>query len=170
MKTKENIIRIIAPFFVASTITIFIVIPNKICRLYGINDFFNLIDFMPKWIVQFVGAANVLTFLPIFITGFIALGQRGAVGQADRLRTWSVYKYVRNPMYSGVSFTIFGLGCFSGITSLAITGILWLIICFSQSRREEKELFHKFGKEYVIYKNNTPRFIPDFQKMISSIL
>ncbi|MBN2520135.1 MAG: hypothetical protein JXB17_06505 [Bacteroidales bacterium] len=170
MKTKEKLTRIIAPFLVASAISIFIIIPYRIFRIYGINDFFNLVDFMPKWVVKFVGAANVLTFLPSFILGFINLGQKGAVGQADKLRTWSVYKYLRNPMYAGISFTIFGLGCFLGITSLAISGVLWLIICFLQTRREEKKLLYKFGKEYVIYKNNTPRFIPDFQKMISSIL
>ena len=116
---------------------------------------------MPEWVIRWVGGANIITFLPIFIIGFRTIGRKGAVGMADSLRTLSAYKYVRNPMYAGISFTIFGVGCLFGITSIAISGLIWLIICFFQAKREEKELKNRFGDEYAQYKNNTPCFIPD---------
>ncbi len=166
MKTKENLIVIAAPFLVLTAIILFIAIPFRICMYFNINDLFTILNFMPEWVIRWVGGANVTAFLPIFIIGFATLGRKGAVGQTNKLRTWSVYKYVRNPMYAGISFTIVGIGCLFGITSLVISGLIWLLICYFQSRNEERELMKRFGYEYNEYKNRTPRFIPDFERLI----
>ena len=163
MKTKESFIMKVAPFLVLISIAMIIGIPYYFFNNYGINDLFATLYFMPEWIIRWVGAANVIVFLPIFIIGFRTIGRKGAVGQASKLRTWSAYKYVRNPMYAGISFTIFGIGCFLGISSIVVSGLIWLIICFFQAKHEERELFEKYGDEYIVYKKRTPLFVPDFK-------
>jgi len=71
------------------------------------------------------------------------------------------------PFLMATAITIFGLGCFLGLTGLVISGLLWLALCLIRCKREEKTLEKKFGDEYIRYKNMTPRFIPDFERMFN---
>ncbi|MCX6089198.1 MAG: isoprenylcysteine carboxylmethyltransferase family protein [Candidatus Atribacteria bacterium] len=103
-------------------------------------------------------------WLPIFLSGIYYLGRRGAVGQSEQLIIQGIYRYVRNPMYSGLSLTILGVGLLLNSTGVALTGLLWLAMTFVQCKREEKELTERFGSAYVEYKNTTPMFLPDFVK------
>ena len=168
MKT-HYLLKIIAPLMVALGIFLIMIFSSFITQRFGITSLFYRLSFMPKWVIQFVGIMNILTFLPFFVLGIITLGTDAALGRADKLRTWSVYRYIRNPMYAGISFTVFGFGLFSGVTGVAITGLLWLTICFFVSLIEERSLTKRYGKDYLEYKNATPRFIPDFQIMLKDI-
>jgi len=170
MKTKIKLLEILAPISVATSLTAFTVLLSLLTIRFGFNNLHELLSFMPKWVIIFVGCANVLTFLPIFFIGFFTLSRKGAIGMADKLRTWGIYKYVRNPMYSGVSFTFFGLGLILGKTGLSILGIFWLIICYFTCKWEEKHLENRFGNNYIIYKSTTPMFIPEFDKIIRDLI
>jgi len=168
MKTR-NYLKVLAPVLVAIGIFNFFLLSVLIIKRLNCNNLFDLLYFIPVWVIRFVGAMNVISFLPIFILGIYTLGTDGAIGQARELRTWSIYKYLRNPMYAGISFTVFGIGLFFGITAVASTGLLWLLVCFFVSLTEEKSLIRRFGETYVFYKKSTPRFIPDFQCLIKDI-
>ena len=169
MKTKSKLIEILAPFFVAFGITLLILSCTYLSKRFGINNLHEILYFIPKWVIIFVGYANVITFIAVFFAGFFTLGRKGALGMADRLRDYGIYKYVRNPMYADISFTFFGLGLIFSNTGISVVGILWLIICFFQCRWEERYLANKFGAGYLEYKNNTPLFIPDFERMIRDL-
>ncbi|MBN1924793.1 MAG: isoprenylcysteine carboxylmethyltransferase family protein [Prolixibacteraceae bacterium] len=168
MKT-QNLLKVLAVLGVITGISVFLILSLTVSKNLTDLNLFKLLHFMPKKIIQFVGLMNVLTFLPIFIVGIVTLGTDGAIGKADTLKTWSVYKYVRNPMYSGISFTVFGAGLLMGITGVAAAGLLWLCLCYFVSLIEEKSLTKRFGQSYKDYKKITPRFIPDFKILFSDL-
>ena len=169
MKTKKRIIEILVPILVATGVFVFIYLPVKFFTLLGINDLYQVLSFAPRKVFVFVGIMNVLVFVPVFVLGFIKLTRKGAIGQAKKLKTTSVYKYVRNPMYAGVSFTIMGTGLILGSTGILAAGLLWLLWCFVFCLQEEKQLLEKFGEEYIQYRKTTPMFIPRFDYLLASL-
>ena len=80
--------------------------------------------------------------------------------KVNKLITSGIYKYSRNPMYLGllmivISTSIFYLNIFSLTTPI-------LFVCWInrfQIKREEIFLTEKFGKEYILYKTKTRRWI-----------
>jgi protein-S-isoprenylcysteine O-methyltransferase Ste14 len=169
MKTL-NLFKIIAPLGVIVGISGLICLSYFVTKHYGALNLHEILQFMPTWIIVFVGAMNVITYLPIFILGFRELKSDGAIGRSENLRTGSVYRYLRNPMYAGVSFTVLGTGLLLGKTQVAIAGLLWLGICYFVSLAEEKSLTKRFGEDYLNYKKSTPRFVPEFEILIKNIL
>lgn len=71
------------------------------------------------------------------------------------------YKYVRNPMISGVLMIVLGEALIFSSIELFILFILFFIvnhIYFVYS--EEPSLIKRFGDDYIEYKKNVPRWIP----------
>ena len=73
------------------------------------------------------------------------------------------YKYVRNPMISGVLFILLAMSLF--FQSWPLAG--WLLFFFIANAfyfpfSEEKGLEKRFAQEYQTYKKNVPRWIPRF--------
>ena len=80
--------------------------------------------------------------------------------KVNKLITSGIYKYSRNPMYLGllmivVSTSIFYLNIFSITTPF----FFYFWISRFQIKREEIFLTEKFGKEYLLYKTKTRRWI-----------
>lgn len=157
---KRKIKYFLAPVGVAVGLTIFISCAVWIAKSIRISEIGSLLPFVPRYIFFTVGILCIVIWLPIFIAGIVHLGRKGAVGQSETLRTKGVYRIVRNPMYSGASFTLIGLGLLLLKTGVVIAGILWLLICTVQCKREEKELAERFGEAYLEYKRRTPMFFP----------
>ncbi|HMA85366.1 MAG TPA: isoprenylcysteine carboxylmethyltransferase family protein [Desulfosalsimonadaceae bacterium] len=76
------------------------------------------------------------------------------------------YMFVRNPMYIGRFFLIFGI--------LMMTGNIWILIAFTvlyyfymanRVRREEKKLEALFGQSYKTYCQTVNRYIPGFKNI-----
>ena len=71
------------------------------------------------------------------------------------------YSYCRNPIFFGVINLFFGISIFfNSISSLVMVFIFSSIILLFTKFVEEKELEKRFGDEYLIYKKETPFFIP----------
>jgi len=73
------------------------------------------------------------------------------------------YKYVRNPMITGIFIVL----CGEAFLFASAVQFLWfLIFTFLQNFfvrfHEEPELLTLFGKQYEEYKENVPRWIPRF--------
>ncbi|MGA8944061.1 MAG: isoprenylcysteine carboxylmethyltransferase family protein, partial [Thermoactinomyces sp.] len=71
------------------------------------------------------------------------------------------YRHVRNPMYCGVFSILAGEAILFG--SLYLLGwflLFSLIIHFFILFFEEPGLVKRFGEEYIIYRENVPRWIP----------
>ena len=80
--------------------------------------------------------------------------------KVSKLITSGIYKYSRNPMYLGllmivISSSILYLNIYSIATPFLFC---WWINRF-QIKREEIFLKEKFGKEYLLYKTKTRRWI-----------
>ena len=75
------------------------------------------------------------------------------------------YRYVRNPMLTGVFLLLFGIGFAVNSVSLVFffTPLFVLINLWELKRIEEPELIRRLGNEYIEYKNQTPMFLPRFK-------
>jgi len=167
---KKRIKLILAPIGVFFGITLFITLCTKLTIVLNIFTISDIIPIYNYLIIRLFGVFFFLFWFPIFITSIYYLGQKGAVGQSETLRTNGIYKHVRNPMYSGISFTIIGLGLIFNITGISLAGFVWLTITFIQCKREEKELVERFGEEYIQYKKSTPMYFPNFIKVVHNII
>lgn len=142
------------------------VIPALI--LWGSNSFH------PGW-----GLPGWLIFLPYFF-GFllISLGLtllistvrlftnvgKGTLAPWDppvHLVVEGPYRYVRNPMHSGVFLTLYGESLICGSVPLLIfVTAVFVFHWFYIPMMEERWLKEKFGEEYSMYKQNVPAWIP----------
>ncbi|WP_096186048.1 methyltransferase family protein [Evansella halocellulosilytica] len=78
----------------------------------------------------------------------------------DRLVIEGLFKYSRNPMYTGFLVALVGLFIVLGAISTAVFVLLFLIITDRwYIKYEEKELTETFGSEYERYKASTRRWI-----------
>jgi protein-S-isoprenylcysteine O-methyltransferase Ste14 len=76
------------------------------------------------------------------------------------------YAFVRNPMLSGISFVLFGLGILFQSISLTclFTPLFILVNTLEIKMIEEPELEMRLGQEYLDYKKYTPMFVPKLFK------
>lgn len=154
----------------ATGIAVFVKASSYVAEQLGLADLSRALDVVPPVVVTGFGVSLIVVWLPVFISGICALDRRGAVGQSETLRTNGIYRYVRNPMYAGISFTIIGLGFVLTSGGLALAGALWLVLAVIQCKREEKELKLRFGAQYETYKKATPMLIPRFVAMVKDML
>jgi protein-S-isoprenylcysteine O-methyltransferase Ste14 len=72
-----------------------------------------------------------------------------------------LYRYVRNPMYVAVVFTILGQGLILGnVALLEYGGTVWLLFHLFVLAYEEPTLKATFGSEYETFRAEVPRWIP----------
>lgn len=76
------------------------------------------------------------------------------------------YRFVRNPMLTGVFLFLFGLGCFWNSLSLVVffTPLFILVNLWELKEIEEPELVKRFGDTYIEYQRRTPMFIPRLRR------
>jgi protein-S-isoprenylcysteine O-methyltransferase Ste14 len=131
-------------------------------------------DLRPKWnlgmpwdaILIAAGIAVIafgLYWLVMTIRLFIEVG-KGTLAPwepAQKLVVQGPYRYVRNPMISGVFISVLGLALlFGSIGVLIWAAVIFVINHFYFIYSEEPGLRQRFGEEYVEYCNNVPRWIP----------
>ena len=80
--------------------------------------------------------------------------------KVNKLITTGIYKYSRNPMYLGLLMIVTSTSLFYlNIFSITTPFIFYFWINRFQIKREEIFLTEKFGKEYLLYKTKTRRWI-----------
>jgi protein-S-isoprenylcysteine O-methyltransferase Ste14 len=71
----------------------------------------------------------------------------------------SIYRWLRNPMYVGLTLLLAGLSiALAGDWMLVMTAVFALVIHFGVVKREERYLEGKFGDAYRAYKAQVPRY------------
>jgi protein-S-isoprenylcysteine O-methyltransferase Ste14 len=104
-----------------------------------------------------------LGLLAATIRLFISVGQ-GTLAPWDppqKLVVAGPYRYVRNPMHSGVFITLYGEGLlFGSLPILIFVTIVFVFHWFYIPLTEERWLADQFGEDYQVYKQNVPRWIP----------
>jgi protein-S-isoprenylcysteine O-methyltransferase Ste14 len=88
-----------------------------------------------------------------------------------KLTVTGPYMFIRNPMYIGRFFLIFGI--------LMMTANIWIMVVFAafyyfymvnRVKREEKVLTELFGKDYEDYCRDVNRYIPGFKRFDKNLL
>lgn len=124
------------------------------------NNYFQLIG-----IVSITGGGLLL----IYATSLFAKhGKGGSPLPFDpprKLVNEGAYKYIRNPMFTASGLIWFGEFFFFGSFLLLPYAIAWVLFNHIHLvAQDEKWLEKRYGKEYLEYKSNTPRYIPKLTK------
>lgn len=146
------------PFMVAAVIPFFIHFKWPPCCV--------LFDLVPIWLSSLVGVL-FLTFGILMMMNTIGLFHREGNGTLapwappQKLIVEGAYRYVRNPMISGVLFILLGEAMILQSENIGV----WLVLFFILNAiyfvmLEEPRLASKFGADYHQYKVNVPRWIP----------
>ena len=116
--------------------------------------------------LQVAGVALLLAGVTLFASSLrrFAVDGRGTLAPWDPPRTLVVrgpYRYVRNPMISGVAFVLFGEALILG----SVAQLWWALIFFAINAvyiplLEEPMLAARFPESYDEYKRNVPRLVP----------
>ena len=106
---------------------------------------------------------NGLYYLSITIALFINIG-KGTLAPwspTKELVVLGPYRFVRNPMISGVLMTLLGESIAFGSVGIAAWFLLFLMVNHVYLiYSEEPGLASRFGEGYLVYKKNVPRWIP----------
>lgn len=115
-----------------------------------------------QW-VWLVGAVPIVIGEWIRLMGVAAAGTvtRRRSRDVQRLVTYGIFGWVRNPLYVGNFLIWMGFVIISGVwwflpVAILIFGVEYTLIV----RYEEGVLESIFGREYLDYKKSTPRWIP----------
>lgn len=116
-----------------------------------------------------VGLLVLIVWAPTLAAGLRSLRSRDRLGRSDTLITTGVYRYVRHPLYAGLSLSAVGVGLVLGSRVLAVGGAIWLLVTRVWSVGEERELVRRFGPAYEAYRASTPRSVPDIARLCADI-
>jgi protein-S-isoprenylcysteine O-methyltransferase Ste14 len=138
---------------------------------------------VPRWLVLGEGRREALPgvwwrwmgLLPLIAGAYIylacawdfavtGLGTPAPIDMPRKLVVKGLYRFVRNPMYVGVTWVVLGQAVLFGSGSVGIYVIsLWTIFHFFVVFYEEPVLSRKFGEDYQEYCLRVPRWLPRFR-------
>jgi len=145
---------VIAPGFVAGLVPWWISHWRVDAPLSGLR----LFRFVGGMLVA-LGAIGLLDSFVRF--AFQGHGTPAPVFPTRHLVVTGLYRYVRNPMYVGVTSAILGQALiFGNISLLEYGGMVWLLFHLFVLMYEEPTLTASFGPEYKSFCAAVPRWIP----------
>ncbi len=141
----------------------------------------SVVVLVPWWILQGRGAvmfsgAGVASLVLIVIGGAIyfrcawefaysGLGTPAPIDPPKVLIARGFNRFVRNPMYGGVTTIVVGEALlFHSRELLIYAACLWLAFHFFVILYEEPALTRKFGAAYDDYRRTVPRWLPRFRR------
>ena len=145
-----------------------IVIPSVIYVLCGRKPSLQLFSAAWLTITRIAGILLMVIGLPLVvltIRDFARIGQ-GTLAPWDptqKLVVSGTYRYVRNPMISGVICILFGLALmFNTVCHVAWTILFTVVNMIYMPVSEEPGLLNRFGDDYRLYQQHVPRWLPRF--------
>lgn len=143
-----------------------IVIPGVVIYLVGsVNVGWSLsppLNLVPPFLgVLFVCGGLVLLVKTISLFAAIEKGTLAPWDPTHKLVIRGIYRYVRNPMISGVFCILLGEAMLLGSLPVFYWFVFFLLgNLIYMPLVEERALERRFGEDYVVYKQNVPRWIP----------
>lgn len=146
---------------------------NKSAKDYyfvGIQGLLFIIFFIPFFDIRIFDHVffNVFGWSLFIIGGIISVGSMIQLNtslspfptprQSGILVTQGFYRWVRNPIYSGLILLFFGLSLIHSSLYQIIISVLLYILFHLKVRYEESQLISKYGKDYQRYMDVTGRF------------
>jgi protein-S-isoprenylcysteine O-methyltransferase Ste14 len=162
MKIARHVLSVaLLPFSVAVLVPLWLARSNNISPAIGTT--------VTQMFVQIVGVLLQVVGLILFsasLREFVTEGE-GTLAPWDpprRLVVRGPYRYVRNPMISGVLFVLFG----ESLVLLSRPHFVWALIFLAANfiyipLVEETGLRRRFADSYVEYCRHVPRLIPRFR-------
>jgi protein-S-isoprenylcysteine O-methyltransferase Ste14 len=106
-----------------------------------------------------VGLSLMVATILLFVT--IGKGTLAPWNPTERLVVQGVYRYVRNPMISGVFFILLGQAVTAASLPLACWFLAFVVVnVIYIPLVEEPGLAKRFREEYLAYKQSVPRWLP----------
>ena len=146
------------PFMVAVAVPVWLARSNHISPVLGTSGL--------QIVAQLAGLFLLALGLGLFASSLrrFATEGEGTLAPWDpprRLVVRGPYRYVRNPMISGVVFVLFG----EALLLLSRAHLMWALIFLAANfvyipLLEETGLRHRFGDSYKEYCRHVPRLIP----------
>ena len=148
-------------------LTMLLLSPFFLIGAYFENTLF-ISQILPFWdniVISYIGFIIYITGSLLILVARVQLGRFGtaelSTEQDHQLFTEGVYKYIRNPMYSGGLIATIGFCLvFRCIITLIIIFIYTFLVYRMRLIEEERILLEKFGKQYEEYKRKTKKLIP----------
>jgi protein-S-isoprenylcysteine O-methyltransferase Ste14 len=131
----------------------------------GLTVGYLTLSFQPGAVQMAIGYLLYFSGLSIVLVSQHQMGCTWRVGvdlnEETKLITTGLFKYVRNPIYTGLFIGCIGLWCISP-SIILILGLLILYISVELFVRkvEEPYLHEQFGSEYEKWHHSTPRYFP----------
>lgn len=121
--------------------------------------FFSFLPVIPG--VLLIGAGVSLIAQTIRLFRHVGKGTLAPWNPPKHLVVEGVYRYVRNPMITGVGAVLLGEGIVMGSWPLLLWfGLFALVNAVYIPRVEEPDLLARFGASYREYMRHVPRWIP----------
>jgi protein-S-isoprenylcysteine O-methyltransferase Ste14 len=165
MRLLRHLLAIAAlPFVVTVVVPIWIARADGIVPALGTNA--------TELALQIAGVGMLAIGLMLFAASLrrFATDGQGTLAPWDPPRSLVVrgpYRYVRNPMISGVVFILFGEALVLLSASHAWWAAIFLLLNFVQIPLfEEPQLRRRFGGEYAHYARHVPRLVPRLRPWI----
>jgi protein-S-isoprenylcysteine O-methyltransferase Ste14 len=117
--------------------------------------------------LQYLGTALIFIGLAFRQYAIAKLGKYFStsvnVNNKHELLTTGIYRYIRNPSYTGTLLSIIGLPLALGAwIGAIIAGAVTLVAYTYRVKGEEKELIKRYGKKYLDYRKKTWKFFPGY--------
>ena len=127
--------------------------------LLGLGDTGATIEMIIGFLFVFVG-------LSLIFRGWYLI--HGA-HREDALVTDGIYQYMRHPQYTGIFLALFGqLIHWPTVLTLLFFPVV-VLAYYRLARKEEKLMLARFGKEYRIYMQRVPMFLPRVRQLFQLV-
>jgi protein-S-isoprenylcysteine O-methyltransferase Ste14 len=112
------------------------------------------------WIGLFMTVAGVM--LAIWARATLGRNWSGivTVKQNHKLIRTGPYALVRHPIYTGVTFAVFGTAIFDGEIRSIVLIVAMLSVFIHKMKIEEQFMTEQFGSEYASYQQKTKALVP----------
>lgn len=108
-----------------------------------------------------IGLGLILVVRTITLLATSGGGTLAPWDPTQKLVVQGAYRYVRNPMISGVFCVLLGEAVLSGSLPLLCWFTVFVLLNLIYTPLvEERDLEHRFGEDHILYKQNVPRWLP----------
>ena len=140
---------VVIPYFIYNPQRQLVQEPNPVMKICGLV----------------VGLSGIFMLaFTISLFGRFGRGTLAPWSPTQKLVVVGPYRYCRNPMITGVLAILLGeAGFLNSVDILRWAGLFFIINTIYFIVKEEPDLEERFGEEYRRYKQNVPRWIPNFR-------
>ncbi len=117
---------------------------------------------LPNWIQFGIGPLLIFIGLSFAIWGIRTLGIHMTSGLKDALIKSGPYKISRNPQYLGDIVAMVGFAMFTNSIMVTVVNTIGILTFIATPIAEEPWLRKRYGKKYVNYSKQVPRFLKLF--------